>query len=210
MGRFRAAIRRVRGDQAGISLIEVMVSMTLMTIVMGAILALLDSSARSAPREKERSDAIREVQVGLHRMTRELRQATNILGTNPRWILFQARLQNTDPATSASQPYRDRQILLSCGDHNPGRCARYEAAPGDQLPTTGETLISRVSNWNATETGRRVFDYPPAEPGGPAPISPASINIRIEVPSAGERAGGGYRYPLTFEDGVTVRNLVGR
>jgi prepilin-type N-terminal cleavage/methylation domain-containing protein len=202
----RALFARLRRREDGYSLIELMAGLAIFTVVIGATLSLLEAGVKAAPKEQERANAIRESQAGVHRMSRELRQATKILSTNSHWVEFEARLQNNDPATSGSEPYRDRHILYSCGDQNPGRCVRYETAKGQVLPATGSTVVPRVLNWNvAADSPRRVFTFPDGDA-----IAPESVNLRIEVPSAGERpAGGGYRHAVTLEDGVTLRNLSG-
>ena len=69
------AAKRIRGEEAGYSLIELMIVASMMVVVLGAVLSLGDAAQRSTPKDLERAHAIRDTQVGLHRMTRELRQA---------------------------------------------------------------------------------------------------------------------------------------
>lgn len=66
-------------SESGWSLIELMLVCVLLIIVMGGTLSLLDATGKIAPQEQERAHAIREAQVGLARMTRELRQATKLV-----------------------------------------------------------------------------------------------------------------------------------
>ena len=66
---------RVRLEESGWTLIELLISSVILVIMLGAVLALLDATNAVAPRDQERAHDLREAQVGLYEMTRELRQA---------------------------------------------------------------------------------------------------------------------------------------
>src|SRR3954463_4404165 len=69
----------VRREESGFTLVELLVAAGLMLVVVGAVLALLDSSSSIAARDQERTHAIGETQAGVHEMTKELRQAFSIV-----------------------------------------------------------------------------------------------------------------------------------
>src|SRR6185503_1623507 len=68
---------RLRSER-GMSLAELLVGMVVSMIVMLAIFSLLDAAVKTAPRDQERADTIREEQAGVHIMTRELREANKV------------------------------------------------------------------------------------------------------------------------------------
>lgn len=72
--------KRLRSEAAGFTLVEMLITMLLLTIVLGALLAVLQTSGTQANRDLDRGNAIREVQAGLYRMSLEVRQAYKING----------------------------------------------------------------------------------------------------------------------------------
>src|SRR3712207_1379565 len=78
MGAYRRFIARLRAEQSGFTLIEVMVAAALLSVVLGAVLALSETGSRVAQRDLVRANAIEEVQNGVARMDRELRTATQV------------------------------------------------------------------------------------------------------------------------------------
>lgn len=71
-------LARVLRQEKGVALTEVLVAGLLLVVMLSAVLNLLDSAVRQAPRDQERAHVVRDAQVGLYRMTRELRQAYEI------------------------------------------------------------------------------------------------------------------------------------
>jgi Tfp pilus assembly protein PilX len=113
-----------RSGEAGYGLVELMVVASLLVVVLGAILALGTTTQRIAPKESERAHVIREAQVGLHRMTRELRhafQAPTVSGST-----MQAEVLAANGAT--------RTVRYDCDEAHPSdpatpaACARSSRA----------------------------------------------------------------------------------
>lgn len=200
-----ARLRRRLREESGWSLIELLAAMGIFTFVLGGILGLLDVSVKKTPKDTERAHAISEVQVGLHRMVRELRQAHTVLSNGPQSIEVLVRARKDDPATPAIETHIDRHVKYSCGNTEaPGRCSRVEVAPGALLSTgTARTVIKRLVNTGeGLPADRRVFDYT----GNANTFSPSYVRVHIEVPAAGERLDG-YAYTVVLEDGFYARNV---
>jgi prepilin-type N-terminal cleavage/methylation domain-containing protein len=68
---------RVQGD-AGVSLVEMLVAIVLLSVVLGIAVTMLTSAQRSAEGTISEHQAIEEARLGLNRVSRELRQATAI------------------------------------------------------------------------------------------------------------------------------------
>ena len=77
--RLRERASRIGAGQAGFSLIELLAAQALFLLVIGAALSMLDTQTKVAPRDRERAFAIREAQVGLAGLVRELRDTQTIV-----------------------------------------------------------------------------------------------------------------------------------
>jgi len=190
VGRILGAIAaRTRRDEAGMALAEVLVTLVTFTFVMGAVLSLVEGATKQAPQDEERALAIREAQAGLHRMTRELRQAYKVLDADPKsmYILI---ARSTPP---------DMHVKYDCDVLHPDntgyrRCVRWAADVGEELPLSepGEIVIDRgLSEVN--------FTY------SPTALTPTYVEVHIEVPQKGERETG-YGTSFVLDDGFYLRN----
>lgn len=207
-------VRRRAAEETGFSLIELLVSMALFAVVLGAILALLDTTAKLAPRDQERPQAIREAQVGLERMVRELRQATvvNYVDASSIDVLVTLKTGERNVRYDCNQlPRPDKP-----GDYR--RCERREAALGAPLPAlgSGTDIVTRVINHR---TSAPVFTPtyvtpavevdpdpdPDDEPEEPESI-PTYVEAEVFVPARGERKQG-YTQDIVLRDGFFLRNL---
>ena len=183
----QAAHRRLgdRSGEAGYGLVELMVVSSLLIIVLGAILALGETTQRIAPKESERAHVIREAQVGLHRMTRELRHANaapTVTGS-------------TVEATVLAAGGATRTVRYDCDEAHPTetaytRCLRHVLS--GTTWTGGEVVIDRVLN------GATVFSLTP----------PDYVGATVEVAARGNLKDG-YDHRVILEDGVYMRNLSG-
>jgi len=168
------------------TLAELLVAMAVGTIVMLAVLGLLDATIQTAPRDQERADTIREAQVGVHFMTRELREANKVWTPGKTQIYVNIG--------------DDRHVLYDCGVVQPDnpderQCRRWEAAIGSELPLdeAGEVVVER-------RVPGDVFTYEPNL------INPTYVKVHIEVPQSGERESDGYHQDLVLDDGFYLRN----
>jgi len=157
----------------------------MMSFVLLALLGLLDATVATAPRDEERANAIREGQVGVHVMTRELRQANKVWTPGKTQIYVNIG--------------DDKHVLYDCGivnpdDPNQRQCRRWEAAIGSELPldSEGEVVVER-------RVPGDVFTYTPNL------INPTYVKVHIQVPQAGERTDG-YNANVGFDDGFYLRN----
>jgi hypothetical protein len=182
-------LARARGEERGFALPELLITLVSFMFVLGGILGLLDSASQQAPKDGERALAIRESQAGLHRMTRELRQAYNVLGAGPRsmYVLI----------GRSSPP--DIHVRYDCDVPSPinpayRRCVRWQAPVGQELRTDlpGEVVIDR-------SLSQVSFTY------SPGPLNPTYVKVHIEVPQKGDRAGG-YQSKFVLDDGFYLRN----
>ena len=194
----RRLAARVRREQGGFALTELLVSMLSFAFILTAILALLETSARVAPSDQERSLSIREAQEGLSRMVRELRQAYEVVGTSPSSMRVKVRLRKDDPATPEVETHSNWLLEYDCGVGVSGKCVRKEARPGQVPPSTGPTVVERVSN----PADKPVFSFETDTDS----VNPVYVKVRVEVPASGERSQG-HSHKVVLEDGFFARNM---
>lgn len=184
--------RRVRSPgsrEDGSILIELIVVLSLLAVVLGVVFGFLSTTASDGPKETARPQAIRDAQVGLHRMTRELRQAYGVNATSYVRMDVNVRVGS-----------QDRRVAYDCGvtaSPGPRACVRYEAALGAALPAQGEIIINRLLNGTQDAAGGVFFPDDPYRPG--------FVRTKIEVPAKGD-ASRGYSHKVVLDDGIYLRN----
>jgi hypothetical protein len=184
-----------RGE-AGYALTELLLVSSLLVIVLGAVLMLGEASQRIAPRETERAIVIRDAQVGMHRMTRELREAHNVV--SPAAGASAAIFDAWVPTTAGGQ----RRVSYECNTAHPTdaaytRCVRYDVSAAG-VKSNGQVVVDRVLNGAAGSTL-------PVFVRGSAP-STDYVKTTVEVASRGDRKTG-YSNKTLLEDGFYMRNL---
>jgi type II secretory pathway pseudopilin PulG len=186
--RIGTILQRVVKDDSGWSLIELLAVLGIMTVVLGAILGLLETSTRLAPQDRERALAIREGQVGVHRMVAELRQGVPAAGTTP----------SQDPSNQLDLVVKGVSIRYDCSvaiaSTSYHQCKRYVINADGSLGT-GVIVVPRLANG----TDAKPVFYPNAA------VPPTYYEVKVEVPEKGERSSG-YAGSMVFNDGFYLRN----
>ena len=194
MGYRTGSLRARARVEAGFTLIELLVAMGLLLVILGAVLALLDSSNTIAARDQERTHAIREAQVGVQAMTKELRQAYSMVSNTP--YLIEVHVWKNGA---------DHDVTYDCTGTSSagpplGQCVRYETTGSGQ--GTASVVVARLFN-NAGSGRPPVFTYTANGSG-----HTTYATVHVESPSKGERQQG-YGHRVTFDDGFFLRNLNG-
>ncbi|MDX6666357.1 MAG: hypothetical protein QOG68_2563 [Solirubrobacteraceae bacterium] len=183
-------------EQAGFTLVEVIVVLAILPVVLVALLSTLDTGAQIGPRTVEYANAVEQAGNGVSLAIRDVRQAYRIVGTTPNSVTFLAVINGNDT-----------QINISCDIASPAtdnsgvayrRCVRTTAAATGTLPspTTGTVLVDRVINGTSDDP---VFDFTPDA------ISPTFVGMTIRVPSQGEGKAG-FNHPISIDNGTLLRN----
>jgi prepilin-type N-terminal cleavage/methylation domain-containing protein len=180
----RAILKRARGrirdPQSGFTLVEMLIAAAIMSVVMGAVLALLSATWSNQPADQEWNHQVEDTRTGVYRMTRELRQGTAISLISGYRISADVRLNGVV-----------QHVLYQCDVA--GTCTRKASAAG--VPATGpggEVVARNVLN---AANGVPVFTQP----------STGFFKVLVQV-----AATGSYQTPashtLTYTDGVYARN----
>ena len=166
-------------------LIELLVATTMLTVVLGAVLVVLEQTTRSAGEDQERARSVRTAEVELEAMVREARHAYRIHPSTATRLDADVHMGN-----------RTRRVIFDCGVAHPTlantrRCMRQENVGG--ALTAPQVVVDRVRNTS-------VFAY---TLDGPA-IS--YVAVSVEVPASGEMPSNGYAHTIRLNDGFEVKN----
>lgn len=181
---------RLGDDEAGLTLIELLVAAAMGVVLMGAVVTVLIGAVRAQPKLSEGAGNIQTARFALDRMTRELRNgfsvATGENGSTPTSVTFETSVRHSfcGSATllAATSPSIRCQVRYTCEN---GACKRTETQPGVLTGGTPVTILKGV----ASGTG---FSYS---------SSNAYVKVTLVIPSPG---GGGDT--TTVSDGASLRN----
>jgi prepilin-type N-terminal cleavage/methylation domain-containing protein len=178
-----ARVRRVLRRESGFTLLEVTITAALLGIVIVAILAIADTGQNLAPKDQERAHAIREAQTGLHGMTRELRQAQQVVAATPSSMTVRVPIDGTETT-----------VTYRCDEPHPTndaytRCVR-DGDSGTRM------VVDRLQN------GASVFEYT----RNPTSGAITYVRAKVDVPAAGDLKGG-HPHHVVLDDGFYMRNL---
>ena len=185
----RSLLTRLLREEDGFTLTEQLVVAAGMSVILAAILGLSDVAVKQSPQDRERTHAVREAQVGLDRMTRELRTAHAITISDFKAV---ASIYRSGAAITVTY---DCTISGGVGLR---KCVRSQTGGGS---SPSLTVVDRVANADSrplfTATTR-------ADSCGVQ--WPRYVRVLLEVPTKGElKAGSSKR--VVLDDGFYLRNV---
>lgn len=187
---YRTILNRARSE-TGFTLIEVLIASALAIVLLGGVLAALESSQRVQARDTEWALTLQEGRTGLARMAHEIRQASKVEKAETGTIFFLASVAG-----------KNWQVKYECNVAQSGttyhECVRFAAEEGKSLPATGTPTVRDVVN------GTTVFSYSPTS------ASPTVVTLKVEIPAKGTltlAGSGGYSHNVVLEDAAFMRNL---
>jgi prepilin-type N-terminal cleavage/methylation domain-containing protein len=186
---------RLRSDEGGFSLIELLVTILILGLVLGATLSMLSTTNALVPADIQAGHTLEDAQTGINRMTRELRQGSNLQIYN-----------GGTAATAGDRIFADfgtKRVLYQCDLAQSAAlnlCRRIEGttttspSPGG----TGPTLVPAIQN-----AGSTVFN----QPGGAGTkyfqlFIKVKSNSDVKINSSSSVGG----HQVTFRDGFYARN----
>jgi len=198
-------LRRLIQGQGGSTLIELLVVMPLAVVALIAIDAAFFSTGRRHVELQQRTAAMTQAQVGLERMTRELRQANWVFVRSSQVIDLEVQVR--PGASGASRP---RLVRFDCTNAS---CRRLEGPetsfppPATPAFETTRRLIGSPERaaLAGSLVGRDVFSPQRIDPATgrhrPNFIDPDFVDVRVRLRLEGRRVG-----QFELRDGVAVRN----
>lgn len=180
-------------SQNAYTLIELLIVMSVATVVFGAILTILEVSQRVVAHDTERALSTQETRTGLARMAREIRQASasELKEATANTLLFTVTIGG-----------KEAEISYSCSEKNPqypeyNECVRREYEAGK--------LLSSSVSIPVLVKGGSAFSYSSST----TPTASDVVTMKLEVPIGGtlEQAGrSGYQHNIVLEDAAFIRN----
>ncbi len=156
MTRLRAALVRLRKDERGFTLVEMLVATFLFMILGTVLLATVVSSTRGVRSSREYNDLNEEARLMLNRMSRELREAQAITAaTNPGGTTYSA---TTNSSVTFEVDFNGNGVIEASADDPELLTYTYDAtikpvtlqAAGENYPI----LAANVSFFKITYTSR--------------------------------------------------------
>lgn len=153
MNRMRARLHS--GTDAGFSLVELLVALTLFSVLGGTLMATVIASKASVAASRETHDLNEEARLAINRMSRELRQATEITGVSAPTTINSVARESGEVSVTFSVDFNgngvidasavDPEVLTYKWD---GSQALLIANDTSGFPVTAPVLSGKVSDFS--------------------------------------------------------------
>lgn len=178
-------LRARMNEEAGFTLVEMIIATGLMVVVLGGGVMVMTLGMRNEPRIAERTADIEQARVAMDRLTREIRQGSAVSSATGTSLSFITQVQSASCGGPTSPQARPCLVTYSCTQ---GKCTRTERNPDGSGATSPKTVASGM------RAGQTVFSYTPSA------SAPTYVNVVLEFPSASGADS------ITLSDGVAMRN----
>ena len=145
--------RRKNNKEAGFSLIELIIAMTIALVLLGLVSTLFARVMGTRQRESRRTDALTSAQAALNVMSREIANSGYGLNTNgiitgdshQKRLHFRANIVNNDlnPSPGTTSPGEDLTYFY---DTNTESIVRYDAHGISETKPSLSVIVNRISD----------------------------------------------------------------
>jgi Tfp pilus assembly protein PilW len=199
----RGALRKrsiAVGEEAGVTLVEMLVAALMSVIIVGAACAMLISAVRDQPGLSRKAQNVTTARYQLERVVRELRNGVKLETATPTEVSFVARLRRVScggafQTNPKAEPVKCK-ITYSCSGSS---CTRTEATLEGVPVGIATTALSGIGSTS-------VFCFVPSSEEDPTECgepqegsTPTYVGVNLNVPNP---EGPGL---LTVSDGATLR-----
>jgi prepilin-type N-terminal cleavage/methylation domain-containing protein len=212
-----ALARRLRREESGFTLVEMLAALAIGLVVLFAVLGLLDTSIRSSAMSEGRIDSVREGRLAMDRIGQELRLAScpavgsAIISADGSSVSYYVSAPQSDFRTD---PVTERHTLTYSATDG---TVTLRVFPGNGVPpvwSATASRTSRIADRLALDGGQPFFRYlryltsdAPATTDVPAPVAAANLPLVAQVrvtfmaqPSFGADAAGS-----RFDSSIVLR-----
>jgi type II secretory pathway pseudopilin PulG len=199
------SITRHARDESGFTLPELLLGMTLMLLVGAASLVAMQAMQRSTNLTSGRQTAAASARVALARMTRDVRQATQIVAASPRLIDVaipdggnMANLEHVqwDCQTVAQTCKRTKCTTpVGSGCSTAGREYVITGVTNTDVftPRNGQTALAFPANVSASNLGATSIDFVEVH-----------LRLRVDGKAGGVQTTANATHPNDFYDGADL------
>jgi prepilin-type N-terminal cleavage/methylation domain-containing protein len=184
-------------QEGGFTLVEVLVSISLLAVVLGLLMVPIVDSQRIETRDENYAYSQQEARTGVESMVAQIRQATAILSQpSQNAVVFNITL--------AGQALT---VLYECDINQPNspqgttyhECVRAQTVQGgNPNPSSGTVVARNLLNGDSTN---HVFSF------GPDQNAPYYMTATLWVPSSDGSNTHGLTHTIVLSDGTLMRNL---
>lgn len=180
--RARRPRRDTLSSEQGLTLIELLVAMTIFTIVIAGAVSLFTSVIRQEPALADRSNQVGLTRVALERAIREIRQGVSVETATGSQVSMRTYVKTTCAGAPSATSVLCRVTLTCAGT----TCSRTLANENGTSPRPAVTFARGINNPTS------VFSYT----GSP----PTYVGVKFVLPTKDGRGS------LTLQDGASLRN----
>jgi prepilin-type N-terminal cleavage/methylation domain-containing protein len=184
-------VSRLRRDQRGVTLIELLVGMTLTTIVLGATLTVFEGFVRADRRTGKQNDAQDRVRTATDRLARELRNVASPTEGLPEAL---------DKAEPYDLVFKTADPVRESGSLNAWNTRRIRYCLDSSQPDDGR-LWMQVQRWT-TATAPPV----PSTASCPSAVWPTQVIVADNIVN---RSGGRDRPVFYYSGGPSLTDITG-
>ncbi len=208
-------LRRLVQGQGGSTLIELLIAMPIAIMLLGLVVQSLGTAGRDQQDIEGRSEALTNGQIGLEKMTHELRQAS--------WLYFRSSSVvdvNVPVRATATASGTNRLVRFDCSGET---CTRSEGPPVMFPPPAAPTFTKTQTliGSDSSDGGRRATDRSSATTssvprtsiptrGSARRTSSTPTTSRSACSSRSAIAASSTKetkdHPIVISDGVSLRN----
>jgi Tfp pilus assembly protein PilE len=178
------AAARLRREERGLTLVELMIAAAVGLVVVGGALTMFIGAVHSEPRTTSKTAAIQQARVTVDRITRELRQGIETVTTSPSQLKIITYVKAATCGGAAATTSIACEVTYTC---SAGKCTRLVAPPGGIPPSPATQVASGLASSNVF-----TYVYPPAS------SDPSYVGVSLSFDSEGQ--------PVTLTDGAALRN----
>jgi prepilin-type N-terminal cleavage/methylation domain-containing protein len=196
----RPLSRRLASEQAGYTLIELLVASAMGVVLLGAIGTMLVSAMRTQPKVSKRAANVSDARWVTERLTREIRNGIAVDRFTPTSVSFRTYVRRTACGGSgilaSGTPAIRCEVTYTCDTTS---CSRLEANEGVYTGTP-TTVFRGINSSNVfcyvPSTNTDSLTCGPARAGTP----PTYVGITLRIPNPSGPVA------LTVSDGASLRN----
>ncbi|HWO16310.1 MAG TPA: hypothetical protein VNM89_06310 [Solirubrobacterales bacterium] len=197
----RHALRgRLASEQAGLTLVELLVASAMGVVLLGAVGTMLVSAMRTQPKVSKRAANVSDARWVTERLTREIRNGIAVDRMTASSVSFRTYVRRTacggSGTLASGSPAIKCEVTYTCTTTS---CSRLEANEGVYTGTP-TIVFTGIDSSNVfcyvPSTNADPLTCGPAAPGTP----PTYVGITLRIPNPSGPAA------LTVSDGASLRN----
>lgn len=184
MGHLRARMSGPAEEEAGWTLVEMLVATAAALVLIGVATTVFTAAIQSQPRATSRGNDIQQARTAMERMTRELRQGFGVPTATSSTLSILTYVKSATCGGAPSNAAMACRVTYTCGTTS---CSRQEFNTNGTGGGPVRTVVSGI-------TGPNVFSY------SPSAAAPTYVGVTLPYRASSTEDA------ITLQDGVALRN----